>query len=146
METQKYSRLSRSSNTKFRRYTGINRFVFDLIVLIIQAYDKGIKKKAGRPSRLCAADQLLMTLEYFRENRTFFHLGFSYGLDESNVYRTILKIERIMLDSGYFTLLGKKVLLSPTKIKAILVDVTETPAQRPKKKAPEALLQTKKEI
>jgi len=33
-------------------------------------------------------DRLLMTLEYLREYRTYFHLGQSYGLSESACYRS----------------------------------------------------------
>ena len=122
------------SNTKFRRYTGVTRFVFDFCVLLIRAYFEQTKIKEGRPSNLSIEDQVLMLFEYYRENRTFFHLGVSYGLNESNVYRTIIKLEDILIQSGYFKLDGKKALLDDKKIKGIIVDVTETPAQRPKKK------------
>ncbi len=130
-----YLALKKMSNTKFRRYTGITRFVFDFCVLLIEAYIKETKLKEGRPSNLSIEDQVLMLLEYYRENRTFFHLGSSYGLNESNVYRTIVKLESILLNSSYFRLNGKKALLDDKKIKSIMVDVTETPAQRPKKKS-----------
>ena len=122
------------SNTKFRRYTGVTRFVFDFCVLLIRAYFEQTKIKEGRPSNLSIEDQVLMMFEYYRENRTFFHLGLSYGLSESNAYRTIIKLEDILIQSGYFKLDGKKALLDDKKIKCIIVDVTETPAQRPKKK------------
>jgi len=134
MEGTKYSVLSKLSGTKFRRYTGIIRYTFDIMAIIICEYDRKTKLKEGRPCNLCVEDQILMLLEYYRENRTFFHLGISYGLSESNVYRTIIKIENIIIESGYFRLAGKKILLNDKKIKNILVDVTETPAQRPKKK------------
>jgi hypothetical protein len=62
-------------------------------------------------------------------------LGTDYGLDESNVQRTVVKIESILIKSGYFSLPGKKVLLSAEKIQTILTDATETPAARPKKKS-----------
>lgn len=130
----KYIELSKLSNTKFRRYTGIQRDIFDISVLIIKEYDKQTKIKNGRPSNLSTEDQLVMLFEYFRENRTFFHLGVSYGLSESNAHRTIVKLENILIQSGYFRLDGKKALLTDKKIKMILVDVTETPALRPKKK------------
>ncbi len=39
-----------------------------------------------------------------------------------------------MITSGYFRLDRKKVLISAEKIKEILIDATELPAQRPKKK------------
>ena len=64
--------------------------------------------------------------------QTFYQWG--HGLNESNVYRTIIKLEDILIQSGYFKLDGKKALLDDKKIKGIIVDVTETPAQRPKKK------------
>ncbi len=131
---QKYSNLSKLSNTKFRRYTGVTRFVFDITVLIIKEYKHLTKKNYGRPCNLLIEDQVLMLFEYYRENRTFFHLGTSYGLSESNAYRTIIYLEDILMQSGYFRLEGKKALLSDKKIKSILIDVTETPAQRPKRK------------
>ena len=92
------------------------------------------KIKDGRHSNLSVEDQILMLFEYYRENRTFFHLGISYGLSESNAYRTIVKLEGILIKSGYFRLDGKKALLADKKFKTIIIDVTETPAQRPKKK------------
>ena len=35
------------------------------------------KKKPGKPSKLGVADRVLMTLEYWREYRTYFHIGLS---------------------------------------------------------------------
>lgn len=134
MKATKFEVLSKLSNSKFRRYTGIERYIFDIMVLIVDEYDLQTKLREGRPSNLSTSDQILMLLEYYRENRTFFHLGTSYGLHESNAYKTIIKIEDILIQSGYFRLSGKKMLLSDKKIKRILVDVTETPAQRPQKK------------
>jgi|APCry1669189204_1035204.scaffolds.fasta_scaffold41201_1 DDE superfamily endonuclease/Helix-turn-helix of DDE superfamily endonuclease len=134
MEAQKYLKLSAVSNTKFRRYTGVVRDVFNISVLIVQEYLRLTKLKDGRNCNLSIEDQILMMLEYYRENRTYFHLGMSYGLSESNVYRTIIKIENILIKSGYFRLSGKKALLSDKKIETIIIDVTETPAMRPKRK------------
>ncbi|MBC8111265.1 MAG: hypothetical protein H7Y04_09430 [Verrucomicrobia bacterium] len=56
-----------------------------------------------------------------------------HGLDESNVQRNIEKIEAILVDSPYFSLQGKRVLMSNESIKNIRIDVTECMAQRPKK-------------
>jgi hypothetical protein len=103
------------------------------MVILVKEYRHQVKLKTGRPNNLSIEDQVLMLLEYYRENRTFFHLGTSYGISESNAQRNIIKIEDILLQSGYFRLSGKKALLNNKSIKTILVDVTETPAQRPKK-------------
>lgn len=134
MKFSKYTTISELSHSKFKRCTGVSKFVFEIMVLIVREYDIKHKKKAGRTSNLATEDQLLLLLEYYREYRTLFHLGFSYGLAESNVYRTIVKLENILITSGYFRLDGKKVLTSAEKIKEILIDATELPAQRPKKK------------
>ena len=134
MEALNFMKLSTVSNIKFRRYTGVVRYVFDICVLIVKEYEKQTKSKAGRHCNLSVENQVLLMLEYYRENRTFFHLGMSYGLDESNSFRTVVKIENILIKSGYFRLDGKKSLLSDKKIKTVIVDVIETPALRPKKK------------
>lgn len=88
----------------------------------------------GRPPTLSRADQLLMTLMYWREYRTQFHIAGTYGVSESTVCRTIKKIEDALMRSGEFTLPGKKVLSSSdTLVEVILVDVGEQPIERPKK-------------
>ena len=56
------------------------------------------------------------------------------GLDESNVYRTIKKIENILIHSDAFTLPGKsKLLAENNETKIVVVDVTEHFIERPKK-------------
>lgn len=60
-------------------------------------------------------------------------MGLDYGLNESNVQRNIEKIEGILLNSGYFRIQGKRVLISSQNIESIRIDVTECAVQRPKK-------------
>jgi hypothetical protein len=134
METQKYNTIKVLSHSDFKRCTGVTKFVFDLMVLVTDKWHKENRKKDGRPNKLSTADQILMLLEYYREYRTFFHIGLDYGLDESNVQRNIEKIETILLKSDYFRLEGKRILISSKSIKNIRIDVTECPCQRPKKK------------
>lgn len=134
MEIQKYDSLKRLSHSKFKRFTGVTKFVFDLMVLVVEKWEKDHHKKEGRPNKLSIADQILMMLSYYREYRTFFHMGLDYGIDESNVQRNIEKIEDVLINSGYFRLQGKRVLVNSSSIKAIRIDVTECEAQRPKKK------------
>jgi hypothetical protein len=135
MESKKYVVLSKLSKTKFKRYTGVSKDVFEVMVKLVSQHEQKRKKKEGRTAHLSIEDQILMTLEYYREYRTLFHIGTDYGLDESNVQRTVVKIESILIESGHFNLPGKKVLLSADKIQTILTDATETPTARPKKKS-----------
>nr|WP_322681670.1 transposase family protein [Nostoc sp. DedQUE03]MDZ7977165.1 transposase family protein [Nostoc sp. DedQUE03] len=75
-----------------------------------------------------------MTLEYWREYRTYFHIGQSWGVNESTVYRIIRKIEDKLSKSKAFTLPGKKKLTSSNyQLEVVVVDVTESPIERPKK-------------
>ena len=88
----------------------------------------------GRPPTLSRADQLLMTLMYWREYRTQFHIAQAYGVSEASVCRTIQKVEDALLKSEQFRLPGKKALQpSDTVIELVLVDATEQPIERPKK-------------
>lgn len=75
-----------------------------------------------------------MTLEYLREYRTYFHIAQSWRIYEFTAYRIIRVVEDVMLSSGKFSLPGKKKLLEPDHvIEVVVVDVTESPVERPKK-------------
>jgi hypothetical protein len=88
----------------------------------------------GRPPKLSRADQLLLTLMYWREYRTEFHIAQSYGVSEATVCRTIRKVEDALVRSKKFRLPGKKSLqASDTVFEVVLVDVSEQPVERPKK-------------
>ena len=71
---------------------------------------------------------------YWREYRTEFHIGLTYGVSEATVCRTIQKVENRLVQSKQFHLPGKKALHpSDTVIEIVLVDATEQPIERPKK-------------
>ena len=116
------------------------------MVKIVENHEK-LKKKTGRPSKLSLEEQVLMTLEYLREYRTYFHIGQSWGLNESNVYRTITKIEKILIKAKEFRLPEKKEVLKSNKnLNTIVVDVTETPIERPKKNRSIFIVEKRKSI
>lgn len=76
-----------------------------------------------------------MSLEYLREYRTYFHISKSYGISESTCYRNCRWIEDTLIKDGTFSLPGKKELLkSDVEYEVVLIDVTETPIERPKKR------------
>ncbi len=126
----KYETIKQLKETDFKRLTGVQRGTFDLMLKVVE---KGLRD-FGRPPKLSRADQLLMTLMYWREYRTEFHIAQSYGISESAVCRTIQKVEDVLVRSGKFRLPGKKVLQpSDTVFEVVLVDVSEQPIERPKK-------------
>jgi hypothetical protein len=131
----KYEKIKTLGPGAFRRLTGVKKVVFQEMVLIIKKAENKRKSKGGKPTQLTVEDRVLMTLEYLREYRTYFYLGQSYGISESACYRNCKLVEDVLIKDKAFALPGKKVLLkSDTKIDVILVDATETPIERPKKK------------
>ncbi len=72
---------------------------------MLESIKKNIRE-FGRPPKLSRADQLLMTLMYWREYRTEFHIGVSDGIIESAACRTIKKIEYALIESEIFHLSG----------------------------------------
>jgi len=126
--------LSHLTDTQFRRLTGIKRETFAKMLAILRIAHAAKKAKGGRPNALGVREMLLMTLEYLREYRTYFHIAANYGLSESAAYTTIRWVEDTLVKDGTFSLPGRKELLkSDTGIEVILVDATESPVQRPKK-------------
>jgi len=131
---QKYEQIKDLPSNRFRRLTGMSKLVFQIMVNAIQTAEHKHKGRIGKPSRLKTEDKLLMTLEYLREYRTYFHLGQSYGLSESACYRNCKWVEDVLIKDKTFSLPGKKVLLDTgSSIEVILIDATETPIERPKK-------------
>ncbi|MEH1906852.1 IS5 family transposase [Nostoc sp.] len=118
----------------FKRLCGVRPETFNQMLKIVRS-QKETKQKTGRPAKLSMEDQLLMTLEYWREYRTYFHIGQTWGVNESTAYRIIRKIEDTLVKSRIFTLPGKKKLASSNyQLEVVVVDVTESPIERPKKK------------
>lgn len=130
----KWQRVKSLSESSFRRLTGIKMKTFDAMVDVVgKAY---IIKHArgGRPHSLCIQDMILMTLEYWREYRTYYHIGESYGLAESNAFQTIKWVEDVLVESKVFALPPKTELMAgENKDKRVVIDVFESPIERPKK-------------
>jgi len=130
----KYEILKTYPDAKFRRITGVKRATFIKMVEILQKAYAVKHLRRGRKPKLCIEDMLLATLEYLREYRTYAHIAAGFGLDESNMYRTIKWVEDTLIKDGTFSLPGKKALLkSDVEYEIILIDATETPVERPKR-------------
>lgn len=129
----RYQQLIDFSNEAFKRYCGVKRVLFDEMVEVLEAAEQA-KRKPGRPSELSVADQLLLTLQYWREYRTLFHVGACFGVHESSAQRIVTKVERRLLDSGRFNLPNRhRALELGEELELVLIDASETPIERPKK-------------
>jgi hypothetical protein len=141
-----YAQTKHLKPAEFKRFWGVQLETFKQMVEIVQQYE-GQKKKTGRPGKIRLEDQVLMTLEYWREYRTYFHIGQSWGVTESTACRIIRKIEKILSEARVFTLPGKKYLYqSDSLINTVVIDVTESPIERPKKHKNNSIVARRKSI
>ncbi len=126
-----YSKVKTLSNSQFKRLVGIQTSTFAEILEVLRAAQSVSRR--GRPSVLSLEDQLLMTLSYWREYRTLFHVSMSYGIHESNASRIIQKIENILIKSDKFHLPKKLPQGEGLDWEVVVVDATEITIERPKK-------------
>ena len=128
-----YEKVKSLRPEEFKRLCGVHQETFNQMAEVMRSRSQ-TKLKTGRPGKLSVEDQLLMTLEYWREYRTYFHIGQSWGVNESTAYRIIRKVEDALIQSRTFTLPGKKKLQKyDDSMKVVVIDVTESPIERPKK-------------
>ena len=130
----KWEAIQVLSTEEFRRLTGVKRPTFEKMVEVLEEAHRLKKARGGRINKLGIEILLLMTLEYLREYRTYFHISKSYGISESYAYKMIRWVEDTLIKSKLFSLPGRKALLkSEMKYEVVLVDASESPIQRPKK-------------
>ena len=130
--------LKKYTKENFKRSTGVELKTFKVMVQEVRRHDEKAATKKGnkrsRPFKLSIEDQILMTLMYYREYRTQYHIGGTYGLHESNVGKNINRIENILKKCKQFELPGKEALAGTNhRFEVIVVDATESPIERPKK-------------
>lgn len=130
----RWEEIKKLSPDEFRRLTGVKRLTFEEMVTLLQGSRDQKKARGGRKNKLGVEEILLMSLEYLREYRTYFHISKSYGVSEGYAYKLIRWVEDTLIKSKMFSLPGRKALLkSDMEYEIVLVDASETPIQRPKK-------------
>ena len=133
------------SPEEFRRLTGVKKHTFEEMVKLLDRSRAAKRARGGRHSKLSIEEILLMTLEYLREYRTYFHISKSYGISEGYAYKLIRWVENTLIKSRVFSLPGRKALLkSDAEYEVILIDASETPIQRPKKNSVNSIQEKRK--
>jgi hypothetical protein len=131
-----YKEIEKLSSSQFKRLTGVKREVFEQMLEVLTKSKADLRKhpRRGTPAKLSNADKLLLLLMYYREYRTQFHIGVTYGISESRVCEIIRDVESILIKDSRFHLPGKKSLVKEeNQFEVVLIDVTESPIERPKK-------------
>ncbi len=127
----RYERAKELKENDFKRLCGVKKETFFTMCEVVREVLS--RETRGRKSGLAVEDQVLLTLGYWREYRTMFHLGQDFGLHESNVSRVIQKVEDILIKCGKFSLPSKRRLLEETGLTYTIVDVTEMTVEEAKK-------------
>ena len=128
-----YSELEPLSSDEFKRLCGVSRNTFSEMVKVLRP-DLERQGRRGGQNKLMVEDQLLIGLEYWREYRSQFHIGVSWGIHETTVGRIIKKIEDLLVKCGKFRLPSQRQLYQPGwEWKVMVVDGGEMEIERPKK-------------
>ena len=84
-------KLLEQNDAGFKRYTGIHKATFNGMLEAMQQYEAA-KTKSGRPSTLSLEEQIVLSLTYWREYRTLYHISMDFGIHESSASRIIRKV------------------------------------------------------
>jgi hypothetical protein len=141
-----YKQVNKLKDTQFRRKTGVKRNTFNKMVDIVREVEEKRKKILGRPLKLSYEDQVLMTLEYLREYRTYFSLAQIYELSEANCYKICRKVEDILIQSKEFKLPNRRDVFEDPNLEVIVVDAVESLIERPKKNKENTTQERKRSI
>lgn len=126
-----YKKATELSPSHFKRRYGVSLKTFGKMVEVVRNAKHGSR---GSHALLSIPDQILLTLQYWREYRTYFHIAQDWEIHETTAYRTVKRIEDILSKADEFHLPGQRQLQqSESEIEVIVVDVAETEIERPKK-------------
>ena len=116
----------------FRRTLGVKPATYQTMRAVLTEREAQ-KKKSGRTPALDIDDQLVLTLSFWREYRTHDHLSLDWEVNETTVRRTIQRVEDALIKSKRFSLPGRKTLRDSLELEVVVVDLAESPVERPKK-------------
>ena len=130
----------------FKRMFGVKIKTFNKMKEILEKEYRKMHKKGGSPPKMSVQDKLYATLKYLREYRTMEHIAGDYGVSKSTICESIQWVENTLIKDGTFGLPGKKVLKkAPSVNEFIVIDVTESPINRPKK-TKKSIIQVKRSV
>ena len=118
----------------FKRLYGVKPSTFSKMVSILQKEFDVTHKDGGKPPKLIVENKLYITLKYLREYRTMDSIAAEYGVCKGTICLAVQWVEDTLVKDGTFALPEKRVLKRKSaSIEYIVVDVTESPINRPKK-------------
>ena len=147
---RKVDKFEKVNEENFKRVVGVKKSTFKVMVNEYKKAEEERKKGhkiGGRKPKLCEEDRVLFMLEYYREYRTLYHMGLDYGISEGQASKVVKDVEHVLIKSGQFSLPSKRVLYeADSEIEFVLIDATESPIQRPKKRKSDTILEKRSNI
>jgi hypothetical protein len=129
----RYEKTKKLKEEDFKQIIGVKRETYEEMLEELRGAYAEKHTRRGRHSKLPLEDQLFLSLKYWRQYVTQKELAFEFEVGEATTHDTIVWVEDTLVKSGKFSLPGKKALLGDAEIEIVLVDVTESPVERPKK-------------
>jgi hypothetical protein len=118
----------------FKRLYGAKPATFAKMLSILQKEFNEMHESGGKPPKLAPEDKLYVALKYLREYRTMDSIAAEYKVCKGTVCLAIQWVEDTLMKDGAFKLPGKRALKRKSaSIGYIVVDVAESPINRPKK-------------
>jgi len=129
----RYEKTMKLNAADFKQIVGVKKETFNEMTEVLREAYAEKHKRRGRHSKLSIEDKLFLGLKYWRQYVTQKELAFEFEVGEATVHDVIVWVENTLVKSGKFNLPGKKALLEENNIEIVLVDVVESPIERPKK-------------
>lgn len=130
----RYRKICKNPKT-FHRLCGITPQEFEIIVKKVELrwHERVISgyKRPGRDYKLDLSDMVLMLLLYYRSYVTQIFVGYMFGIDDSRVCRIMRRLEPILASVMAIQKCKK---LSKEEVESLMIDATEQPIERPKRR------------
>jgi hypothetical protein len=89
-----YQCIQQLNPRAFKRHFGVRKKTLKRIVKSIKSFHASNKHSNSRPKPLLGIqEQVLVTLEYWGEDQTYFHIATSWRVSESTICRIVNRIE-----------------------------------------------------
>lgn len=142
----RYEKANKLKETDFKQIIGIKKETYEVMLEELRVAYAEKHKRRGRHAKLSLEDQLFLSLKYWRQYVTQKELAFEFEVGEATAHDVIVWVENTLVKSGKFSLPGKKALYEDAEIEIVLVDVTESPVERPKKNSGNGIQEKRKNI
>jgi hypothetical protein len=127
-------RRERMPRPFFKRLCGVKPSTFGKMLSILHKEYDVLQEQGGKPPKLAVEAKLYITLKYLRECRTMDSIAAEYGVCKGTVCLSMQWVEDTLAATSTFALPGKKRLKRKSaSIQYVVVDVTESPINRPQK-------------